>query len=60
MAWWNAPGPGDAATWPPYYGHPNDPRDPDDGTQEHDDEPEPDIDDFDDMGGGRLMRLISR
>lgn len=22
------PGPGDEATWPPYYGHPNDPRAP--------------------------------
>jgi hypothetical protein len=20
------PGPGDETTWPPYYGHPNDPR----------------------------------
>lgn len=57
-AWWNAPGPGDAETWPPYYGHPNDPRDPDDGSQEHDEEPEPDIDDYDDMGHGRLMRRI--
>ena len=26
----NMPGPGDEATWPPYSGHPNDPRAPDD------------------------------
>lgn len=26
--WQDGPGPGDEATWPPYSGHPNDPRNP--------------------------------
>lgn len=60
MAAYTPYGPGDEATWPPYSGHPNDPRDPDDGSQEHEDEPEPDVLDYEDMGNGRLMRRIGR
>lgn len=36
------PGPGDEETWPPYSGHPNDPRSP----EEFDDEEELDTGDF--------------
>jgi hypothetical protein len=35
------PGPGDEATWPPFSGHPNDPRNPYDWEDFQDDEDDP-------------------
>lgn len=62
MAWWNCPGPGDESTWPPYGGDPNDPRCPDDGTEDPEEGGFDDFDpdDFEDMGDGRMMRRFWR
>lgn len=40
MNYQNLPGPGDEATWPPYAGHPNDPRAPDSGEVDIHENPE--------------------